>query len=186
MHGSPCRDPSRMQTAERDPVHDAQIDVADPRHPVRYVSFVPPGLHDAESGGDAMSHVLTRQFALFVVAGGVATAAHYALLIVLVEWLGIAPVPASMAGYVLGALVNYRLNYVYTFQSRKRHREALAKFLVVAGIGFVLNAAILHAAIGPLGVHYLPGQVFATVVVLFWNFAANKLWTFRENAGARR
>ena len=41
----------------------------------------------------------------YAAVGGVATAAHYALLVALVEWAAISPGPAAWAGAVLGALV---------------------------------------------------------------------------------
>lgn len=121
---------------------------------------------------------LGGQFALFLVAGGIATAAHYSLLIILVTFSGADAVWASVAGYGLGALVGYILNYRFTFKSTRRHREALTRFLTVAVIGLGLNAGVMKVAVDVVGLHYLIAQILATGLVLVWNFVANKLWSF--------
>lgn len=106
--------------------------------------------------------------------------AHYALLVLLVEAIAANEVAASTAGATLGALVNYALNRRYTFDSEKRHREALTKFLIVAALGLTLNAFFMFVLVELLSVHYLLAQVVSTTLILVWNFIGNKFWTFRE------
>jgi putative flippase GtrA len=113
----------------------------------------------------------------FAVVGGIATAIQYALLILLVRGFGMAPTPASSIGFVLSAVVNYLLNYRFTFQSSRPHGPAAAKFGLLAGTGLLINAVIMRLMTGA-GVHYLIAQVCATGVVLFWNFIGNSMWTF--------
>lgn len=117
------------------------------------------------------------RFVKFAAVGGIATAIQYAVLILLVRGVGMAPTPASSIGFVLSAGVNYLLNYRFTFQSDRPHGPAAAKFAVLAVTGLLINAAIMRLTIGA-GVHYLIAQVCATAVVLFWNFIGNSLWTF--------
>lgn len=128
---------------------------------------------------------LVCKFAVFAGVGSLGTAAHYAVLVALVQALGIAPLPASSAGFITGALVNYGLNYRFTFRSRKRHREALSKFLLVAIAGFLLNGALMALGERELHLFYLLSQVLATGTVLLWGFTANYLWTFGEHRYGR-
>lgn len=121
---------------------------------------------------------LLGQFATFSAVGAAAAVGHYGVYIGLVAGAGADPVPATMAGFVLGAAMSYALNYRFTFRSAKRHREALMKFLAVAGVGFLLNSLIVGVLTGPAAMHYLLAQVIATGSVLVWNFGANRLWTF--------
>lgn len=115
----------------------------------------------------------------FAGVGAAWTAAHYVLLILLVEKAGIDAVWASTASFLVGAVVNYGLNYRFTFRSNKPHRETALKFFAIALTGMVLNGVIMHVAINLLNWHYLPGQLVATGLVFFWNFFANRVWTFR-------
>jgi putative flippase GtrA len=121
-----------------------------------------------------------NQFILFAFMGGVGTLVHYAELILLVSRFSVDPVLASTAGAVSGALVNYLLNYRFTFGSRQLHRQTLPKFLAVAGLGFILNAALMWFAVRVIALHYLFGQIVATCLVLIWNYMANRHWTFAK------
>lgn len=123
-----------------------------------------------------------KQLSSFAVVGAVGTLAHYVCLLGLVELFGIDALAASMLGAVVGALVNYFLNYRFTFQSTRRHREAMPRFLLVAGVGFALNAFFMWVALEMVGLHYLVSQVGATMLVLLWNYLGNRGWTF----GGRR
>ena len=119
-----------------------------------------------------------RQFIYFSGIGVIGTAGHYAVLIALVELFEIDPVYATTAGFVTGAIINYILNYHFTFRSSKRHGEALSKFMTVAIVGAILNTGIMHAGLEITPWPYLVIQVIATVIVLLWNFLLNKFWTF--------
>ena len=123
--------------------------------------------------------MLLVRFYRFVLVGGVATGLQYLILILLVHLIGMDPVLASATGFVLSAFANYFINYHYTFGSNQRHVAALPKFSVLASVGLLLNSAIMSGLIR-MGLHYLPAQVIATVVVLLWNFVGNSLWTFRH------
>ena len=121
------------------------------------------------------------RFILFAFMGGVGTLVHYAALILLVSEFGVDPILASTAGAVSGALVNYILNYRFTFNSSQLHRQALPKFLAIAGLGFVFNAALMWLAVRVLALHYLLGQIIATCLVLIWNYMGNRHWTFARD-----
>jgi len=123
---------------------------------------------------------LSQQFIIFASIGAIGTAGHYATLILLVQVIHTNPVFASTIGFITGALINYILNYRITFNSNKRHRETLTKFLIVAGLGAVINTAIMSAGINMLNMHYLMIQVIATCFVLTLNFTANRYWTFAD------
>ncbi len=122
----------------------------------------------------------SQQFFIYAGIGAIGTVGHYATLVLLVQVIHTDPVFASTIGFIVGALINYLLNYRVTFNSNKRHREALTKFLIVAGLGAVINGAIMTAGINMFDVHYLVIQVVATCFVLALNFTANKYWTFAD------
>ncbi len=122
------------------------------------------------------------QFMLYAGVGAIGTIGHYTTLIVLVEFWAWDPVIASCLGFVVGALINYVLNYKFTFQSEKRHREALTKFMLVAIAGAAINGAIMYVGVENTRFNYMLVQIFATIVVVLWNYIVNKLWTFTHHA----
>ena len=123
--------------------------------------------------------MIIRQFFSFAAVGVVGTAAHYSTLIALVQFMHVNPVVSSGAGFIVGALVNYALNYRLTFRSTKLHRDSMPKFFLVALFGLAFNTAIMALMTEIWKVYYLIAQVLATAAVLVWNFAVNRYWTFR-------
>ena len=109
-----------------------------------------------------------------------ATLTTYAVLIVGVEGLHLDAVMASVAGYGLGVIVNYSLNYRFTFNSEQHHHVVLPKFLIVAGSGMIINASVMYAGIKWIGIHYVLAQLVAVLIVFTLSFAANRLWTFAD------
>ncbi len=122
-----------------------------------------------------------RQFLAFGRAGIAAAIVHYGALIGLVQGEVLAPVPATLCGYLGGGLVSYVLNRRHTYQSERRHREAVWRFVVVACVGFALTWAVMHVLVERWDVPYLPAQLLTTGIVLSWSFSAHKWWTFREH-----
>lgn len=121
---------------------------------------------------------MTPQFLRYASVGAVGTTVHYVVLIALVQGVGAAAIAASTTGFILGAFVNYALNHHFTFASRRTHRTALPRFVVVAGAGLLLNAVVMMTILAVSPFHYLVAQVVATGTVLVAGFLANRRWTF--------
>jgi putative flippase GtrA len=129
--------------------------------------------------------LLLRQFVTFTGVGLIAAVAHFAVLIALVEAGGVAPVIATLWGFLAGAAVSYLLNRRYTFRSDRPHRAAAPRFLAVSMGGFLLNGLIMWVLNENWGVQYVFAQVITTSIVLFWTFSANRWWTFRAGTDNR-
>lgn len=125
------------------------------------------------------------RFGAFAFVGLLATALHYIVLVGLVDGLAVAAPAASAAGYALSTLFNYAMNRRFTFNSRRRHAQALPRFLVVSGIGLALNTAVVGLMTAVAHWHYLLSQVLATALVLVWNFQLNRRWTFPADKSHR-
>lgn len=119
-----------------------------------------------------------RQFLVFLCVGGFSTVIQYVTLWILVAHFSVDAVLSSAIGFLLSALVNYLLNYYLTFGSNVRHRSAIAKFYSIALVGLIINTVLMEILIVVITLHYLGAQIIATVFVLFWNFYANRRWTF--------
>jgi putative flippase GtrA len=124
-------------------------------------------------------HSTASQFLRFATVGGVATAIHYLILVVLVHATNMDAVWASSIGFIVSAVCNYLLNYRFTFKSNVEHRGAIFKFFLVAGVGLLLNSLVMQVSTEYAGMHYLLAQLLATALVLIWNFTGNRLWTFK-------
>ena len=129
-------------------------------------------------------HTISRQFIRYSAAGAIGTAAHYGVLILLVQLLLASPVIASFFGATIGALVNYGLNYRYTFRSTEAHRSTMPKYFFIAATAVIINTLLMSLFVTSLGQPWLPAQVVTTLLVLVWTFLVNRAWTFRHKHDA--
>ena len=124
-----------------------------------------------------MSPATAWQLLRYASVGGLATAAHWALLAVLVEGAGMAPWVASGCGAVLGAQVAFFGNRCYTFGHAGPLWPAWWRFMGTAALGGGVGMAVVAAGVA-LGLHYLLAQAVATAVGLLLTYTVNRVWTF--------
>ena len=136
-----------------------------------------------------------KQFLKFAIVGTAGMVSHMAIFnilrLFLPSWL------ANAVGFTIAVVQNFTLNRFWTFPgSRKRAVGAqLGQFVIVSVIGLGINlivftvvshlAAPLWSTIiaDPRLAHTISDNfalATAILVVLFWNFTANRLWTFRN------
>lgn len=121
---------------------------------------------------------LLRQFLAFFGVGLVAAVVHYSVLVGAVEGAGVAPVPATLAGYIFGGIVSYSLNRRHTYRSARPHDEAGWRFALVAGVGFVMTWLLMSLFVTRWALPYVPAQIVTTGLVLLWSFFAHKYFSF--------
>ncbi len=133
---------------------------------------------------------LHRQFSTFFVVGLICTAFHYLVMSSLLELAHWPVIPATLSGFCVGGVTSYILNRRHTFASDRPHAEAGWRFVTVTTVGFFLtwlmmstlmNWAAMSGLIALLGEKLFPyvAQAVTTGTVMFWNFGANRMWTFR-------
>src|ERR1700722_8658952 len=111
---------------------------------------------------------LIKQLSSFVGVGVVSTAIHYALLIFLVEAVGLSPVPSALCGFTVGGVVSYSLNRRHTFASDRPHDEAAWRFALVASVAFVLTYLFMRLFNEIGHMPYLFAQLVTTLIVMVW------------------
>lgn len=129
-----------------------------------------------------------QRFARFLTVGAVGTFLDFSLL-TLLKTLGLPTLLANTASFSAGVVNNFTWNRLWTFSDVKQAdwQRQLAQFVLVSLIGLALNNTIvllLEAPLGNLldqpGYGYLPAKVIATGIVVFWNYFANRYWTFNN------
>lgn len=129
----------------------------------------------------------TARFARFLTVGALGTFLDFGLL-ALLKAIGLPTLFANSLSFTAGVANNFTLNSRWTFADRLRGnwRGQFVQFLIVSLIGLAFNNAIvlllevpLGAWIGDAAWGYAPAKVIATGAVVFWNYFANRNWTFR-------
>ncbi|MDP3406787.1 GtrA family protein [Bosea sp. (in: a-proteobacteria)] len=125
----------------------------------------------------------SRQLLAYVVAGGITAVAHYGVLVALVELARVDPVPATLAGFVVGAVVSYTLNRWLTFDATNSHAQATWRFGLIAAGGFALTGVLMHLFVAVWDLPYLPMQFVTTGIVMVFSFLGHKFFSFADRAG---
>jgi putative flippase GtrA len=112
--------------------------------------------------------------------GMITAISHYGVLVGLVELGSLRPVPATLAGYLVGAVVSYMLNRRFTFATERTHVAAGWRFLAIAGLGFIATWGLMALFVDRLGWPYLPMQIVTTLLVMAISFTGHKFWSFAE------
>ncbi|MCA1900070.1 MAG: GtrA family protein [Chloroflexi bacterium] len=128
-----------------------------------------------------------QRFSRFLTVGAVGTLLDFSLL-TLLKLAGLPTILANSLSFTAGLLNNFTLNRLWTFQDRQTDwRRQFAQFTLVSLVGLALNNLIVLSLENALGVlsgqpdwGYLPAKVIAAGAVAFWNYFANRMWTFRK------
>ena len=129
------------------------------------------------------------RFARFLTVGAVGTLLDFSIL-TLLKLAGMPTLFANSLSFTAGLLNNFTWNRLWTFGDTVKTdwRKQLAQFTLVSLVGLALNNLIVLSLEGVLGNllgqpewGYLPAKVIATGVVVFWNYFANRTWTFKNN-----
>ena len=121
---------------------------------------------------------MKAQFLRYTSVGALATAVHYALLVIGVEAFGWPAFAASGFGAVVGAQVAYAGNRRFTFAHRGSVRASWPRFQATALVGAAVGMGIVALGVR-WGVHYLLAQMVATGASLLLTFGINRAWSFQ-------
>jgi len=73
------------------------------------------------------------------------------------------------------------LKYLITARIVEILTGSFGKFLVVGGIGFIINAVVLRTGVEVFKLSPTVANLMGAALAIFSNFNFNNLWTFREN-----
>ena len=121
---------------------------------------------------------LVAQFMKFGVVGLIAFLIDYGLLAFCTEVLGINYLVSATIGFTVSVVFNYlaSMRYVFTHKEDMSRRREFVIFVVLSVIGLIINNALMWAGVELLHVHYLIVKIFATAVVMVWNFVTRKIF----------
>jgi len=119
------------------------------------------------------------KFLKFCVVGVTGAIIDFGLTWLCKEKLRIPKFIANAIGFVVAASSNYILNRMWTWGSTNNQVGVeYTKFFIVSLIGLGLNTLILYLLHEKIKLNFWFSKVFATGVVMIWNFLANNFFTF--------
>lgn len=124
---------------------------------------------------------LIQQILKFGVLGVLAFLIDYGLLMLLSQAFGVDPVIAAGISFCVSVVFNYlaSMKYVFTHREDMSKRREFVIFIVLSVIGLGINELCMLAGVIALGDSALAvtgTKLFATAVVMLWNFLSRKKW----------
>ena len=140
-----------------------------------------------------------RRFIRFSIVGISGTVIDFGIFNILIQLLNNHPVIAKIVSFSIAVFNNYLWNRLWTYPESRNHPflKQITQFLIVSVIGLFINTLIFSLSYKPLinfaerflANEFIPSStvighnlaaIIATLVVLFWNYFANRYWTFRD------
>jgi putative flippase GtrA len=137
------------------------------------------------------------RFLRFAVVGAIGTVVDFGTYTLLNDLIGVPEVPASVVSFCVAVLNNFTWNRLWTYpdsRSKPLLRQ-VTEFTIVSVIGLIIRTPIFALLVNPLDrflarvqVPFIPAYLLgdkialaiAIVIVLFWNFFANRYWTYGD------
>jgi len=140
-----------------------------------------------------------RRFIRFSIVGISGTIIDFGVFNILMQIMNVHPIAAKITSFSIAVFNNYLWNRLWTYPESRNHPffKQISQFLIVSVIGLFINTFIFSLSYQPLIIFtekILTNKFFispdtigpnlaaiiATIVVLFWNYYANRYWTFRD------
>lgn len=120
---------------------------------------------------------LCLQLIKFGFVGGLCFIIDYGLLTLFTEVAGINYLISSAISFTISVLVNYLLSMRFVFEGREdvNRTSEMIIFVLLSIIGLGLNQLIMWLGVAIAGIYYLITKIFATFLVMIYNFITRKL-----------
>lgn len=122
---------------------------------------------------------LAAQILNFLISGGFATLLHWAVMAAFAK-AGMHPILATSIGAVAGSVLNYVLQFYWTFRGNGMHGKAIPAYICAVIMGWCVNAGIFYLLISFAHSGLYIAQICATAVVAIINFIIYKRMVFHE------
>ncbi len=123
-----------------------------------------------------------RQFAKYLVVGGLAFVVDFTVLFLLTDQLGLYYLVSASIAFLLGLVTNYLLCIAWIFDYRALNNQAheFAIFSLIGIAGLLMNNLVMFLLTEFLGLHYLLSKAGAAGLILIFNFSLRRSLLFSE------
>lgn len=125
-----------------------------------------------------VKHRIGIELVRYLTAGLAVVTTQFSILSFLVEKVSLNPTISSGIAYVISTIINYLLQFHYTFRSQKSHCVILLRYFCVTAAAIILNTLIFWLCNEMAGLWYLFSQMVALVLVTAFNFLLGRHYTF--------
>lgn len=138
------------------------------------------------------------RFLRFAVVGAAGAVIDFGVFNILTNLFGVKAVISSVVSFTLAVCSNFLWNryWIYPDSRSKKISHQLVQFLLISGIGLAIRTPIfawlekwmikeieilhLNLPLTPTFVGHNLSLAIVIVIIMFWNFFANRFWTYAD------
>lgn len=126
---------------------------------------------------------LLNQIVKFGFVGVIATIIDYCIMILLTEVFHIPSLISSAISFTISVIFNYIASVKWVFEVDKEKnskQKEIIVFIILSVLGLGINTLIMYLMDKKFGIDYRISKLFATGVVMCWNFITRKIFLERK------
>ena len=129
-----------------------------------------------------LKHELAKQFIKFCLVGIFNTVIDFSVYLFLSRAINLYFIFANLLSVLVAMTFSFFANKYFTFQNLEKAKIQYLKFALVNLVYFLLYNSIFWLMVEYYKFDDLLAKVIAIIIGLFWNFGANRYWTFKSSS----
>lgn len=124
---------------------------------------------------------LINQILKFGVVGGIAFVIDYGILFLLAKVIGLNELISAAISFIISLTFNYFLSTKWVFEAKKQTPKEVIIFVLLSVVGLGINEILIYLGTKKLGIDVMIVKLFATAIVMVYNFITRKLIIEKHN-----
>ena len=124
---------------------------------------------------------LINQILKFGVVGGIAFVIDYGILFLLAKVVGLNELISAAISFIISLTFNYFLSTKWVFEAKKQTPKEVIIFVLLSVVGLGINEVLIYLGTKKLGIDVMIVKLFATAIVMVYNFITRKLIIEKHN-----
>ncbi len=124
---------------------------------------------------------LINQILKFGVVGGIAFVIDYGILFLLAKVIGLNELISAAISFIISLTFNYFLSTKWVFEAKKQTPKEVIIFVLLSVVGLGINEVLIYLGTKKLGIDVMIVKLFATAIVMVYNFITRKLIIEKHN-----
>ena len=124
---------------------------------------------------------LINQILKFGVVGGIAFVIDYGILFLLAKVIGLNELISAAISFIISLTFNYFLSTKWVFEAKRQTPKEVIIFVLLSVVGLGINEVLIYLGTKKLGIDVMIVKLFATAIVMVYNFITRKLILEKHN-----
>ena len=124
---------------------------------------------------------LINQILKFGVVGGIAFVIDYGILFLLAKVIGLNELISAAISFIISLTFNYFLSTKWVFEAKKQTPKEVIIFVLLSVVGLGINEVLIYLGTKKLGIDVMIVKLFATAIVMVYNFITRRLILEKHN-----